>query len=472
MTDQRDLDRFLDAFFVEGTNEVADRVIDAALDEIDHTQQRRVLRVPRRFPTMNIPTRVAAAAVIGVLAVGATFYLSRPGQVAVTPPSPTTGASQSPNTAVVVGPSPRPSSTPRISTPSSSPEPCVTDQLKVLSGDALPATKGDSLSGLGQSRGVYLAGRQPMLWAVGPGQTSATLIATITPQSIPLDVVDISPDGSNALIRVGQMSPPGYTPECADLYMVRTDGSAVTRLTTFGAGRFVTGGAFSPDGRRVAFHWWHPDTITVLDLASGQTVDQDCRVTYGSHLTQVDWSPTGDRIAVGCSDALTIFDAAGTAAPIKVPATDEILAFSWTDASHAIVARGGGAIDVFDVVSQTSGIAGYFADSSEVVSRSGVFSPDGRWLVYQAGDPGEVPGSKFSEGGYLKLTASGAATRVLDPLRDIFTWSGDSRALVYLTDQWILTRIDVETLQRSTIGTITNRQPFPLSYRQGVWRIP
>ena len=41
MTRQYDLDRLLDGYFVEGTNEVADRVIDAALDQIDHTRQRR-----------------------------------------------------------------------------------------------------------------------------------------------------------------------------------------------------------------------------------------------------------------------------------------------------------------------------------------------------------------------------------------------------------------------------------------------
>ena len=70
MTDQRELDRLLGAYFVEGTNELADRVIDAALDQIDHTPQRRPLRLPRRFQTMTMPVRLAAAAVIGVLAVG------------------------------------------------------------------------------------------------------------------------------------------------------------------------------------------------------------------------------------------------------------------------------------------------------------------------------------------------------------------------------------------------------------------
>jgi len=108
MTNQRELDRMLDAFFVEGTDELADRVIDAALDQIDHTQQRRAWRVPRRFLTMNMSSRVAAAAVIGVLAVGASFYVIRPDRPAVDGSSPTpsvsSGSSQtaSPST----GPSP------------------------------------------------------------------------------------------------------------------------------------------------------------------------------------------------------------------------------------------------------------------------------------------------------------------------------------------------------------------------------
>jgi N-acetylneuraminic acid mutarotase len=97
MTDQRELDRVLDAFFLEGTDEVADRVIDSALDQIDHTQQRRALRMPRRFSTMNMLTRLAAAAVIGVLAVGGTLYLVQRGQPAVGGPSPTPGVSSSPS---------------------------------------------------------------------------------------------------------------------------------------------------------------------------------------------------------------------------------------------------------------------------------------------------------------------------------------------------------------------------------------
>ncbi|MCJ7712326.1 MAG: hypothetical protein MUQ32_16015, partial [Chloroflexi bacterium] len=75
MTDQRELDRLLDEYFVAGANELADRVINAALEEIDKTQQRRAPRTTRRFPTMNTLSRVAAAAVLAVVAVGGTLYL-------------------------------------------------------------------------------------------------------------------------------------------------------------------------------------------------------------------------------------------------------------------------------------------------------------------------------------------------------------------------------------------------------------
>src|SRR5450759_5124397 len=108
MTDQRELDRLLGAFFVEGSDELADRVIDAALDQIDHTRPRRAVRMPPRFSTMNMLTRLAAAAVIGVLAVGGTLYLVQRGQPAVGGPSPTPSASSSPSQPPVGSPSPTP----------------------------------------------------------------------------------------------------------------------------------------------------------------------------------------------------------------------------------------------------------------------------------------------------------------------------------------------------------------------------
>ncbi len=109
MTSQRQLDAILDAFFAEGTTELADRVIEAALDEIDNTSQRHALRLPRRLQTMPLLTRLAAAAVIGVIAVGGALYLSRPSQTGVGTSSPTPRVSASPSEPA---PTPTPQSAP------------------------------------------------------------------------------------------------------------------------------------------------------------------------------------------------------------------------------------------------------------------------------------------------------------------------------------------------------------------------
>jgi len=108
MTTQRELNRLLDAFFTEGTTELADRVIDAALDTIDHTPQRRAGRMPRRIQAMPMLTRLAAAAAIGVLAIGGALLMSRaPSDVGTQ--SPTPGVSASPSEP---GPTPTPQSSP------------------------------------------------------------------------------------------------------------------------------------------------------------------------------------------------------------------------------------------------------------------------------------------------------------------------------------------------------------------------
>jgi hypothetical protein len=102
MTDQQQLDRLLASFFVTGTDELADRVIDAALDQIDHTPQRHAMGMPRRFPTMTpLYTRLAAAAVIGVIAVGAALYVIKsPPGVGTSTPAPSATARSQPTAAV------------------------------------------------------------------------------------------------------------------------------------------------------------------------------------------------------------------------------------------------------------------------------------------------------------------------------------------------------------------------------------
>lgn len=71
MSSERDFDRIVMTWLGDGPTELADRVLDAALEEIHVTRQRRApFGVPWRFPAMHPRTRLAVAAV-AVLAVGA-----------------------------------------------------------------------------------------------------------------------------------------------------------------------------------------------------------------------------------------------------------------------------------------------------------------------------------------------------------------------------------------------------------------
>jgi len=422
----------------------------------------------RRATLLAAAALLAVAIVGGALAVGSGIVKLPSVPPSIAPPTtgPTPSANASQDAVAVASPNPNPSS--QLATPSSGLEPCVA--ARVFAGDALPAVDGKSLQGMGQSRGVYVAGRQPRLWAVNPGQSSATVIASISTAPDTIEVLDISPDGSNALIKLASFG--GSSGACSGLYLVRADGSGATRLTT--SGRSPTG-AFSPDGRRIAYSLsGAPGTITTLDLETGSTVDQLCGSDYSDF--EIHWSPSGQRIAVSCDFSLTILDAAGTTAPVRFMTGGNPLAFSWTDDRQLVVATDSGDLYSFDVGSQSSSLLGRFADAEiEIVSTTGVFSPDGRWLAYHGGERGDVPGNDFREVGYLVPTSGGTPTRIPGDVNESTIWSGDSRALVSFIGQdndLILVRMDVETLESSTIGTILDQDSYLDAYRQGIWRVP
>jgi len=88
MSTNSNLDRIAEAWLAEGPTQLADRVLEAALDEVHLTRQRRRLPVPWRFNTMPTPLRLAAAALIGVVALGV-IYLNLPGRSDVGGPPPT-----------------------------------------------------------------------------------------------------------------------------------------------------------------------------------------------------------------------------------------------------------------------------------------------------------------------------------------------------------------------------------------------
>jgi hypothetical protein len=79
MNTNRDQDRTIFAWLSEGPAELADRVLDAALDEVHLTRQRPRLARPWRTERMtNLRTWAAAVAAIAVIAVGAALVALRP----------------------------------------------------------------------------------------------------------------------------------------------------------------------------------------------------------------------------------------------------------------------------------------------------------------------------------------------------------------------------------------------------------
>jgi hypothetical protein len=106
MSTNRDFDRIAGAWLAEGPKELNDRVLDAALDEVHLTHQRRRIAVPWRLPPMNTPVRlVAVVAIIAVVGYAGLTFLNLSSDVGARPsptPSPTLAPTATP------GPTPGP----------------------------------------------------------------------------------------------------------------------------------------------------------------------------------------------------------------------------------------------------------------------------------------------------------------------------------------------------------------------------
>jgi hypothetical protein len=79
MSTDRDFDRIASSWLASGPTELKDRVLEAALDEVHLTKQRRRWSAPWRFTNMPMVTRAAvsaAAVLIAVVGVGGTLYLT------------------------------------------------------------------------------------------------------------------------------------------------------------------------------------------------------------------------------------------------------------------------------------------------------------------------------------------------------------------------------------------------------------
>jgi hypothetical protein len=92
MSTDRNTTRLVRSWLEEGVTALPDRVLDAVLDQVPSTPQRRLFGRLRRFPPMNSPFRyaIAAAAVLVVAVVGYQLLPSNTGTGGQTTPAPST----------------------------------------------------------------------------------------------------------------------------------------------------------------------------------------------------------------------------------------------------------------------------------------------------------------------------------------------------------------------------------------------
>ena len=112
MTARSDIERLLDVWLQDGPTVISDSVVDRAIATVDRTPQVSVWRAAWRNPSMSILARVAAVAVLVVVATSALVFLSsRPATVGGQAP-PVATPTPSPTPSPISSPSPTGASAP------------------------------------------------------------------------------------------------------------------------------------------------------------------------------------------------------------------------------------------------------------------------------------------------------------------------------------------------------------------------
>jgi hypothetical protein len=384
---------------------------------------------------------------------------------------------------------------------------CETDTVSVYTGSAMPSANAAPVevpSGL-IAQGVYLTQldgeSQFDAWAVSTGE-STRIASFVAPGVNVMKVDDVSADGRQALIQVGVIHGALPGPSCDDLYLVQTDGTGATRLTDNGAEEHALDGRFSPDGRYVAFRASvdaAEPTITVTDLLGDRT-PRSAPCTTGAYGHALRWAPTGNRLAVACSDnrvlvvTIDLTQPTGigvvTEAPSLVVAPSslrldaQLIDTAWIDATHLLAVhvlsgvRSNGpfqlrtlALDNLDDPagwswSEPVAVDPWLADAGFGTGIS--LAPDGHAFAAYADPLAEDPGGD-QLGLYVVDAATGHAKRAIPWAFADPGWTIDSRAIVYVGS--VGTEYQPVLKVRESKGTDgTATALLPAAYRTGIWR--
>lgn len=437
----------------------------------------------------GIPVRATLLFVAIALLLATALVLAAVGAFHLTQPSPTLPAKVS-----GLGPS----ASAITSSPAIEPSPsagsgqsCGTDTAQVSVGGSMPPTSVEPATVRAGviSDGAYLtfgpdASVVADLWFLDGGV--ARRIASVAGPGINIvNVQDISADGRQVLVGVGELHGGLPRPSCDDLYVVRTDRESVTRITSNRAGQYATDGSFSADGRYVAYRQDEDaassSAFGVVDLVGDGTPRLGLCAADATGLV-ARWAPDDNRLAILCDGNLEmdfVDDNHAGSIPVSFPVTSP-LGFAWTSPTRIDIAtstQGNASGRVTHVVyampgggfASENGSFGAPVDSTDAFSElqvgSGAFSAGGGSLAFR--------GTATTDDGWWVMRADGGtlyATSGRHPApEDRLEWSVDGKRLAYIdagplgNDRHIVVTI-VGSGVDNAYGTI------PDSYASGIWR--
>lgn len=412
MNDQRQLDYLLDAFLAEGPEELADRVIDAALDQIDNTRQRGGSQLSWRLPRMSLLTRVAAGAAVIAIAVG--FGLSlKPSPATVVQPS--RAPSVVPVPSASVSPPPTPTATPR------------------------PAAVIAYINWVYRTNQTAQTSR---VWIVGTdGSGARELFPGGTGNQ---SGVAWSPDGTRLIYSAG----PGPGELAAEatlpgLYMTDATGSApeVVDPGCVAPSCYDSEAAFSSDGTQLVFVRVHGQVstswvIATMDLASGRVVELDSTAAF--HPERPRWSSNSKQIVFSRLDkfangsAVFIVDADGrnlrqlSSASLPARLADwspDGSRIVFTSLVNKIVRVAGDNVlqttqDVYTMRPDGTDLRRLTTDGNSI---GATWTPDGR-ILFATGSDCQLNCTTSDAGGFWVMNADGSGARLLVPGGSGLNW--------------------------------------------------
>lgn len=276
MSDEHRFERDARAWLELGPTDAPDRVVEAALLEIDRTSQERDFRVPWRLPAMNSRLGLIAAALVAAVAASLVF-LNLPGDGDVGAPSP------SPTPAGSNGSTPSPAATRWDSAAA------YTD----LSGWIVFEHFGQAPDG---STSEFDPDHR-MIWLVHADGSDLHELAPSDPidgKSSP----DISPDGTTVVFA-------SWTPRTL-IWEADIAGGPARLISTDCDGQLQpcmeSDPAYSPDGSKIAFtrseNRGATAEIAIRDLATGEIRLLRTTSVPGDtgYVAQPSWSPDGTRL--------------------------------------------------------------------------------------------------------------------------------------------------------------------------------